>query len=125
VAGDERPESGYGPGAPPGDNLCNDFVQESARSFTAFAAVRGDRLARLDGIVTMVDAGSPVPFFNRAMLEQPIDDLERVLHELQSFYCDSGGETPFLLDSTWPTPDLRPHGFATYWLGTRSALARA
>jgi GNAT superfamily N-acetyltransferase len=112
VADDEQLESGYGPGAPPGDNLCNDFVQESARSFAAFASVRGDRLARLDGIVTMVDAGSPVPFFNRAMLEQPIDDLERVLHELRSFYCSSGGETPFLLDSTWPTPDLRRHGFA-------------
>jgi hypothetical protein len=112
VADDERLESGYGAQVPPGDNLCNDFVQGSARSFAAFASARGDRLARLDGILTMVDAGSPVPFFNRAMLEQPIDDLERLLHELRRFYCGTGGETPFLLDSAWPTPDLRPHGFA-------------
>jgi GNAT superfamily N-acetyltransferase len=112
VADDQQLESGYGPCAPPGDNLCNDFVQESARSFAAFASVRGDRLARIDGVVTMVDAGSPVPFFNRATLEQPIDDVERVLSELRSFYCGTGRETPFLLDSAWPTPDLRPYGFA-------------
>ncbi len=112
MADDEPLESGYGPQTSPGDNLCNDFVQESARSFAAFASARGDRLSRLDGIVTMADAGSPVPFFNRAMLEQPIEDLERVLHELRAFYCGTGSETPFLLDSAWPTPDLRPHGFA-------------
>ncbi len=112
MADDEPLESGYGPQTSPGDNLCNDFVQESARSFAAFASARGDRLARIDGIVTMADAGSPVPFFNRAVLEQPIDDLERAVHELRAFYCGTGSETPFLLDSTWPTPDLRPHGFA-------------
>ncbi len=105
-------ESGYGPQAPPGDNLCNDFVQESARSFVAFGSARGDRVTRLDSIVTMVDAGSPVPFFNRAILERPIAELDGLLRELRTFYGGTGGETMFLLDSAWPTPDLRPHGFA-------------
>jgi hypothetical protein len=104
-------ESGYGPQAPPGDNLCNDFVQASARSFAAFASARGDRIARLDGIVTMADAASPVPFFNRATLERPIDDVDRLVDELRKFYSSPGGDTPFLLDSTWPTPDLRPYGY--------------
>jgi hypothetical protein len=104
-------ESGYGPRGAAGDNLCNDFVQESARSFVAFAAARGDRVSRVDGLVTMVDAASRVPFFNRATLEQPIDDVERLLGELRNFYCGTGSATPFLLDSAWPTPDLRPHGF--------------
>ncbi|HYL52821.1 MAG TPA: hypothetical protein VEZ15_12685 [Acidimicrobiia bacterium] len=112
MAGDEQLPSGYGAQVLPGDNLCNDFVQESARSFAAFGSARGDRVARLEGLVTMVDARSPVPFFNRATLEQPIDDLERTLHELRAFYCAVGGEMPFLVDSAWPTPDLRPHGFA-------------
>jgi hypothetical protein len=111
VAAETPLESGYGPRVAAGDNLCNDFVQESARSFVAFAVARGDRVARIDGLVTMVDAGSPVPFFNRAMLEQPIDDVERLLTELRNFYSGTGSAAPFLLDSAWPTPDLRAHGF--------------
>ena len=61
-------ETGYGPNVVAGDNICNDFVQDSARSFAAFAKARGDRVARIDGVVTMTDAGSPLPFFNRAIL---------------------------------------------------------
>ncbi len=98
-------ESGYGPQTPPADNLCNDFVQESSRSFAVFAEARGDRLARADGFLTMTDAGSPVPFFNRAILEQPVDDLDRLLEQLRAFYSPGTGSTPFLLDSAWPTPD--------------------
>ena len=41
---DETLETGYGPGAPPGDTLANDFVQESAASFAGFARARGDRV---------------------------------------------------------------------------------
>ena len=33
-------ESGYGPAAPPGDNLTNDFQQETARSFAELATAR-------------------------------------------------------------------------------------
>ena len=104
-------ESSYGPQVPSGDSLCNDFVQESARSFAAFATARGDRLARLDGIVTMVDAGSPVPFFNRATLERPVAHLEQLVGELRNFYRGPEGTASFLFDSAWPTPDLRAHGF--------------
>jgi len=108
----EALQTGYGPGTPPGDNVCNDFVRESADSFAGFARARGDRVERVDGIVTMTDAGSPLPFFNRAMLEQPPADLDSVLQHVRGFYGSAGGGSPFLFDSAWPTPDLRPRGFA-------------
>jgi GNAT superfamily N-acetyltransferase len=103
--------NGYGPSNPRGDNLLNDFVQESAESYAAFGVARGDRVERLDGVVTLIDAGSPLPFSNRAVLERPIDDIRTVLDHVRPFY-DAGPATPFLLDSAWPTPDLGPIGFA-------------
>ena len=109
VSDEELLESGYGPAAPPGDNLCNDFQQESASSFAALARARGDRVERIKGELTMTDASSPLPFINRAVLEQPITDTERTVRQLRAFY--DGGEGPFLVDSAWPTPDLRAHGF--------------
>ncbi len=108
---DDSPlETGYGPGAPPGDNLCNDFQRETARSFADLASARGDRVTRIHGELTMSDASSPLPFHNRAVLEQPITDLDRTVGRLRSFY-DATGDGPYLFDSAWPTPDLRPHGF--------------
>jgi GNAT superfamily N-acetyltransferase len=104
-------ETGYGPAVPLGDNLCNDFVQESARSFAAFATARGDRVARVEGTVTMTDAGSPIPFFNRAMLECPVREVDALVGELRAFYSsDRDPSVPFLLD--WATPPLGAHGFA-------------
>jgi GNAT superfamily N-acetyltransferase len=111
VADDTPLASGYGPGTPVADNLCNDFVQETATSFAALAKARGDRVAEIDGVGTLWDAGSPLPFFNRATLQSPVTDLDRVLDALRDFYRPAAG-APFLVDSAWPTPDLRPHGFA-------------
>src|SRR3954469_4666264 len=103
-------ETGYGPDAPPGDNLVNDFQQETARSFVGLGNARGDRVERIEGSVTMTDANSPLPFSNRAVLEQPVDDFDDLARTLRSFY-DAGSGGPFLFDSAWPTPDLRAHGF--------------
>jgi hypothetical protein len=103
--------SGYGPSNPAGDNLLNDFVQETAASYADFGIARGDRVERVNGVATLVDAGSPLPFSNRAILEQPVDDVGAVLEHIRPFY-DAGPATPFLLDSAWPTPDLEPIGFA-------------
>jgi hypothetical protein len=103
-------EDGYGSATPPGDNVLNDFVQESAASYAAFASARGDRQTRVPGVATMVDAGSPLPFVNRAVLERPLRDVDAVTEHVRPFY-DAGPSTPFLLDSAWPTPDLGPAGF--------------
>ena len=105
----EELESGYGPGAPPGDNVMNDAQQETAASFAALARARGDRVARIDGVLTMTDANLPLPFWNRAVLEAPMTETGTTVAALREFY--DGGAGPFLLDSAWPTPDLRPHGF--------------
>ena len=102
-------ETGYGPG-PTGDNLLNDFVQECAASYVAFGAARGDRIGHVEGVVSMVDAGSPLPFSNRAVLERPLADPAAVIEQVRAFY-DAGPDAPFLLDSAWPTPDLIPFGF--------------
>jgi hypothetical protein len=102
--------TGYGPASPPGDNLVNDFQQGTAVSFAAIAQARGSRVQRIDGVVTMTDAHSPLPFVNRAVLEQPVDDIERVVRGLRAFYA-AGTGGPFLFDSAWPTPDLRAYGF--------------
>jgi hypothetical protein len=107
---DEPLESGYGARTQPGDNLCNDFQQETARSYAELARARGDRLERIDGELTMTDAALGLPFWNRAVLEQPIVDAGDTVARCRAFY---GGHAPFpfLFDSAWPTPDLRDHGF--------------
>jgi len=104
-------ETGYGTASPPGDNLLNDFVQENAASFAGFGTARGDRVGRIDGVVTLVDAASPLPFSNRAVLERPLGDVQAVLDHVRPFY-DGASDVPFLLDSAWPTPDLGPVGLA-------------
>jgi GNAT superfamily N-acetyltransferase len=109
VSEEENLESGYGPAAPPGDNFCNDFQQETARSYAELARARGDRHLRRPGVVTMTDSGTPLPFWNRAVVEQPIIDASETAAELHAFYGGRG--VPYLVDSAWPTPDLRGEGF--------------
>ena len=89
-------ESGYGPKAPPGDNLCNDFQQETARSYDELARARGDRRDRRPGVLTMTDSGLALPFWNRAVLEQPIVDASETVALLRAFY--TGGPS-YLVDS--------------------------
>jgi|tagenome__1003787_1003787.scaffolds.fasta_scaffold20963699_3 hypothetical protein len=110
MADDQELESGYGPRAPTGDNLCNDFQRETARSYVALAQTRGDANERIEGVVSMSDAASPLPFWNRAVLEQPITAADQIVPALRAFYADRSPH-PFLFDSAWPTPDLREHGF--------------
>lgn len=115
-------ESGYGPTAPPGDNLINDFQQETARSYAELAAARGDRCERIEGVVTLTDADTPLPFWNRAVIEQPITDVAATVAAIRKFF-DRAGAGPFLVDSAWPTPDLRAYGFIL--MGHPPLMARA
>jgi hypothetical protein len=110
MAEEETLETGYGRRTPGGDNLTNDFQQETARSYLELAIARGDRTTRNTHAVTMTDAGLPLPFWNRAVLEQPITAADQIVPAVRDFFGTNG--PPFLLDSAWPTPDLRAHGFA-------------
>ena len=114
-----RLETGYGPATPPGDNLCNDFVQETAASFAALARARGDRVERLDGIVTMTDAAMPLPFWNRAVLEQPVGDVDAAVIRRTVASSSSASVLPFS-----PTGTARP-ARQTCWTANGVILARS
>jgi hypothetical protein len=110
---DEELETGYGPGAPRGDNLLNDFVQGEAAAFSELARARGDRVAEDDEFGLMLtDGGSPTPFGNVAVLRRPLADGEwpEAARRMHAFYAEQDGGR-FMTFSGWPTPDVRRLGF--------------
>ena len=62
--------------------------------------------------VLMADSGRPVVFFNCATLTQPLstETASATLDEIAEFFAfaDPSGQGEVLLDSAWPTGDLRP-----------------
>ncbi len=111
VETDEVLETGYGPGAPQGDNLCNDYAQGLAVAFGELAGSRGERVDDGD-VVTMTDGSSPSLFGNVVVLRRPIGDREwpEVVEHVHGFYAGRPGG-PFLVFSAWSTPDLTGDGF--------------
>src|SRR6187200_2342174 len=115
VETDEVLESGFGPGAPRGDNLLNDFVQGEAEAFAELGRARGDRIEHDDEFeLTMADGSSPTLFGNVVVLRRPLLEHEwppaaRRMHEF--FAGRPGGG--FMTFSGWPTPDVRDLGFGT------------
>lgn len=109
MADEEILETGYGQSAPPGDNLVNDFQRETAASYVELARARGDRIDESRPTLALTDSESPLPFWNRAILLEPITDAEPTGAALRAFFGgrDAG---PYLFDSAWPTPDFRQHG---------------
>jgi GNAT superfamily N-acetyltransferase len=108
---DEELECGFGASTPPGDNLCNDYVQGLAEGFGALAAARGDRIDR-DDMATLSDAGSASIFGNVAVIRRPIDKSAwpALAARMWDFYSGRPGGS-FLVFSAWPTPDLRELDF--------------
>ncbi len=108
---DEELETGYGPGTPPGDNLCNDYAQRLGDAFGALARARGD-VVHDDGTLMSSDRGSASPFGNVAVIRTPLDDegWRRVTQQLADFYRP-GPAGGYLVFSAWPTPDLTGAGF--------------
>jgi len=110
---EEELETGYGPSAPPGDNLCNDYVRGLRESFAALADARGERVLHDDELaLTLCDGGSPALFGNVAVMGRPFDDAgwREAVERMHAFYAERGGG-PFLVFSAWPTPDLVPLDF--------------
>lgn len=104
-------ETGYGPGAPAGDNACNDYVQGLASAYGSLARARGDRVEEDDELL-LTDRGSPTPFGNVVVVRQPLteDGWRGAIDRIRHFY---GGRTggDCLVFSAWTTPDLRVAGF--------------
>ncbi|MGH9279244.1 MAG: GNAT family N-acetyltransferase [Acidimicrobiales bacterium] len=108
MATDVPLETGYGPGTPPGDNLCNDYAQNLAVAYRSLAQARGDRLeVHNDLSLMLVDRGSPSEFGNIAVARRPLGDREwqDAAERLHVFYSGQDGG-PFLVFSAWTTPDL-------------------
>src|SRR5665213_3127911 len=61
MTGTPELDPGYGPSTATGDDHLNDFVQDSAASYSAFGAARGDRVGRVENVVTLIDA-APVSY---------------------------------------------------------------
>ncbi|MPY95514.1 MAG: N-acetyltransferase [Acidimicrobiia bacterium] len=108
---DEELETGYGSGVPPGDNLCNDYVQGLAASFAALGRARGDRVEE-DEVVLAADSGTGSLFGNAVVLRQPVAPAAwpALADRLHAVYAGRPGGS-FLLFSAWPTPDLSGAGF--------------
>ncbi|MGD9702445.1 MAG: GNAT family N-acetyltransferase [Acidimicrobiia bacterium] len=104
-------ETGYGPAAPAGDNLCNDYAQGLAEAFRSLAEARGDRVLQ-DEDLMLSDGGSASPFGNVAVLRRPVGSTARadVASRMHDFYRRRPGG-PFILFSAWPTGDLRGADF--------------
>jgi ribosomal protein S18 acetylase RimI-like enzyme len=111
VETDEALETGYGRGAPSGDNLCNDYAQGMATSFAALAEARGDRWED-DEVAMLADSGTGSLFGNAVVLRRPVDPAEwpALADRLHAFYAGRPGGA-FLVFSAWPTPDLRDLDF--------------
>ncbi len=109
---DEELETGYGIGAPAGDNLCNDYAQGLAEAFMGLAAARGDRVVSVDADVAMSDSGSPSLFGNVVVVRRPIPDAEwpQLATRVHEFYAGAPGG-PFIVFSAWPTADLTGRSF--------------
>lgn len=86
---DERPETGYGATAPPGDNYCNDYQQGLAEAFATLAKKRGDRVL-CDDAVVLCDAASPSPFCNIAIVREPWSDADwqARAERIQAFFAE-------------------------------------
>jgi GNAT superfamily N-acetyltransferase len=110
---DDELETGYGPNAPRGDNLLNDFVQSEAEAFAELARAKGGRvLFDAEFALMLSDCASPTPFGNVAVLQRPLAEREwpAAAARMHAFYAEAGGG-PFMTFSGWPTPDVRDLGF--------------
>ena len=75
---------------------------------------RGDRVERIDGRAHDDRREQPAPVRQpgRARTaDHGSDAVERILTQLARVLRRPPATVPFLLDSAWPTPDLRAHGF--------------
>jgi hypothetical protein len=110
VAGDERPlEHGWLPDTPVGDTVLRSFVHNQGEVNAAVAEAAGGRTGRTDDVLVS-DSGTPVPYYNQAVLLRPPDGIDDgVLDDVEAFFA--GATNPATLLSIWPTPDLAERGW--------------
>ena len=105
----KRLETGWEPDTPVADTVLRQFLHNEAALKEVVAGAAGGRSRRADGAF-LADAGSPVPFYNGAILARPLDGPDdEVLDEVDSFFAATSAGVTLL--SAWPTPDLRTRGW--------------
>ncbi|HUP71478.1 MAG TPA: hypothetical protein VM282_00380 [Acidimicrobiales bacterium] len=108
----DRPlETGWLADTPVGDTVLRRFLFNQAAVNEKIATASSGRHDRTDAIA-MADANGPVPYFNQAILLQPLASVDDPrLDHLAAFYRGAGGRMRTML-SLWPTPDLSPRGWS-------------
>jgi GNAT superfamily N-acetyltransferase len=107
--------AGWEPDTPVSDSLLRAFLVNWMLSIEAHGVPLGGRVLRRDDLAA-VDVGRPSAGANVATLLAPLfpEDADEVVAALDTFYGFSAGgrSGAVFLFSPWPTPDLRPHGWA-------------
>jgi hypothetical protein len=92
------------------DSVLRSFVHNQSRANAAIAQSLGGRSERTADVF-LSDSGSPVPYFNQAVLARPvIDAADPVLDVVEAWYGDA--DHPVTMLSIWPTPDLTARGWS-------------
>jgi GNAT superfamily N-acetyltransferase len=107
--------AGWEPDTPITDSLLRRFLINWTLGIEAQGLPLGGRSLHRDDLAA-VDVGRPAVGANVATLLAPLfpADVDEVLAALDDFYAFAAGApagTVYLF-SPWPTPDLRPHGWA-------------
>lgn len=106
-------EDGARDATPDGDNLVLDYVRAEAAAYAALAVAGGGRSTTFGALgLHLADLAVATPFGNTAHLTRPLthDRVDAVTTALHAYFAiERGG--PFLVFSSWPTPDLSEHGF--------------
>lgn len=112
-ATEPRLEDGWSAATPAGDNVLLDAGLLMAAAYADLGrAAGGPVVDHPDLGIFAMDLHSPSLFGNQVHLTRPIRETEvpAVVAALRAAYQPGGG--PYLVFSSWPTPDLRPHGFS-------------
>ena len=112
---DPNLRAGWEPDTPVTDSLLRRFLVHWTLGMEAYGLPLGGRSLRRDDLAA-VDVGRPTLLGNVVTLLAPLfpEGVHEVLAALDDFYAFSAGATSgtVYLFSPWPTPDLRPHGWA-------------
>lgn len=102
---------GWGPSLPPNDTIVREYIESYGDLIEALARSGGHRSLRTREFVAF-DTHTPFPFFNGAVPLRPIHDArDPMLDEISEFLEPDEENTPFLIYSGTPLPDLRSRGW--------------
>ena len=103
-------ETGWLADTPVGDTVLRRFQWNQADANEVIARAVGGRVERTAD-VSLVDAASPAPYYNQALLFRPLRGPDDPLLDEIDRFAAGGAGRPFTLLSSWPTPSLAARGW--------------